>query len=427
MKIFNQVITLALALCFTFLGHSPANAGGCRLKDVTPSKALASRYLAEMIRSKVVAIEAEMNKRGQKLNAVLVARSGESMGGFDMIKDDPSKSLQDYLDYLVDLSKAGPEGRLTDSKGRRIAPTKGNRLPGQLYLDRKLQYSHFGVLIKRDQVNPANGPQAKDWVYMVHLLAECDQDEKRYGSSEIFFQTFDQFFWDTKMLSKKVENNRALLVVPTPEIQERLYKLLHDANVGEVGMHTPKYNVAATPYRLRDPKILTNKRITDKRPPLIYQIVDQNSNQWPLEMLAAATKPIGQITNRYQAQDQLMATNYRPSLLRPTGMKESAACALKKGKIFNLTLWDATNLLNCNDQVYRNNGIIQLITVDSFVDYMSRNQFVAESVETPGALAIHEVIAPREKIEALDKLGKMLEDVDKKANPEKYSKNSRNE
>ncbi len=400
---------VAVVSGFLFAGQF-SYAGGCRLKDVTPSKALASRYLATQIRDKVIAIETEMAKRGQSLKAVLIGRMGESMSGFDVIKDDPNRPLQEYVDYLDGLAEANAQGRLRTSSGKVIPKSNGPRVPDMLLREEKLKYSHFGILVKQNSVDPS----ANDWVFVIHLLAECDTETNRYADSEIFFQTFDQFFWDTKMLKK--ENNRALVVVLKPEIQERLVRLLNDEKIGEQGLHEPNYNVAAVPFTLRDP----DKK---KKPaPDFHQLKDQNSNQWPLEMIAAASRPYGEIVNRRQAQDQLMRTNYRPTLAVPTGLKESMACSLRKGPF---KIWDASNLLNCKDQVYRHEGIVQLITVDSLLDYFSRNKMLADNVDQAGKPGIYEVVTDKATLENLDEAGKVIEKAVKDAADERAQQDAR--
>lgn len=372
---------ILVILVLSFLTSS-AYAGGCYIEEVTPGKASASIKMAKLVRSKVLEIEKAMNKKGENLKVVLLARSGESMNGFDILKDNPEVALQEYLDYLATTPEA------------------------KIILDKKMKYSHIAFYLKRDT---EDCPGDEDWKYVVHLLAECDKASNRYGSSDIFNQPLPEFFWDTKLIEKKQKGNRTLIAVPSAALQERIFHILANKRISEQGLHTLKYNVAAAPFTLRSPKKIGQK------PPMFYQPWDQNSNQWPLEVMAAATKPFDQIRNRYDAQDQLLATNYRPSLLRPTGIKESNACALNKGTLFwIIPLWDATNLLNCTAQVYRNNGILQIITVDSVLDYLIQNQLMAENISKPEVAGTYELSLPAKSIENSIAAGKVIEKLIKK-------------
>ncbi len=397
-----NTITKAIAGLTVILSGAFSYAGGCHLEDVTPAKELASEYLANLVRDKVVEVEKSMNAKGQKLNAVFIARRGESMSGLRIYKDDPNVALQDYLQELTKAIHA-----ISNSQDRDAATgTSGsNQMMDRLFTKNQLKYSHMGILLKRNPAVPADQQPKDDWVYITHLLSECDKKSDRYGASDLFFQTLDQFFWDTKILSKKAYANSAMVIVPIPEVQARIREIFDHREIFRTGLHTLQYNVAAVPFRLKGP---SNRK--GVAPQNYYQLKDQNSNQWPLEVLAAATKPVGQIFDRTTAQDQLMATNYRPSILRPVGLKESLACSLKKGPF-----WDATNLLNCNDQAFRSVGIVQLITVDSVVDYMVRNSLTAESVDVANQPAIYEVTASADVIAEKIKEAKIIEDLIKTA------------
>ncbi|OFZ19647.1 MAG: hypothetical protein A2Z20_12975 [Bdellovibrionales bacterium RBG_16_40_8] len=405
---FSKMINKFAVTLFFFLAITKSYAGGCRLTDVTMSKVLASKYMGGLIREKITEVETAMKQKGQTLDAVFVARKGESLRGLTRIKDNPKIKLQQYLDnlsekairYGEELSR-DPENADPNNIGR---PT----IPDELRIKEKLEYSHIGIYVRRKPTIP----DAKDWNFVIHLLAECDENINRYGDSEIFFDALDRFFWDTKILGKKT-SNKALIVVPTHEVQDRLNRLVNDIPIFDVGgLHEPTYNVVATPFTLRDPKY------KKRQAPDFHQLKDQNSNQWPLEMLAAAMRPYREIVNRQQAQDFLMLTNYRPSIVTPVGFKESIACSLKRGKIFGRKLWDASNLINCDDQVFKRERIYQLITVHSLIEYMKQTNTIARDINDSNKLAIYEVEASKQKLDELDEAGKILGSVlEKKSTP----------
>lgn len=402
----RNLVTAVLFFFFALINQNLAYAGGCHLKEVTPAKMLASRHIANLLRDKLIEVESEMNKRGQNLQAVFVARSGESLKNFKIIPENDSKNLQTYLFELAEMAIANKSGNLTGKNGKPLPPSKLARLPKSIYLDETMRYSHLGLLIKKNNIIDPTKETVNDWIYVIDLLAECDENSKRYGQSDIFYHTFEQFYWDTKILESKETKHRSVFIVPTPEIQERLFQLAHNKEIGTGTLHQPKYNVAATPYKL------SGLKEKNKNPKPIHQLADQNSNQWPIELLAAATKPVGEIRNRVEAQDLLWSTNYHPTLVFPTGFKEANACAFRKGPF-----WDASNLINCKDQVFKPQGIYQLITVRSAIDYMTKNQLLAENVYNPTEPAVYEVVVRSEDLEKFEEMGKFLESIDELFNP----------
>lgn len=393
------------------LMQNAAYAGGCIIKEVTVAKDKMSEYMAILTRNKLYEINQIMSQRGQKLNAVLVARAGESLNGFSVVKDNPNIPLQQYMDALSAV--AYKNANSVSTQGGRGVNRNRREVPRDLIEKERLVFSHFGILVRQtpdalpwDDENPRT--KTGEWSYIVHLLADCDEKSKRYGDSSIWTQHFYEFFWDTKLIDLKNNAHKVLLVVPTPELQERLLRLVNDKQAREQ-LHEKRYNVAATPFRLRP----YSKR---KKPaPDYHQLTDQNSNQWPLEMIAAATRPFGEVLSRYRAQDVLFETNYRPSILDPRGLKESNACAFKRGPF---GLWDATNLLNCNDQVFREVGLLHLITVDSVVNYMTRQNLLADHIYEPGKKGVYVIegdmnyLKRLKGLEELDKLKKIMKRYD---------------
>lgn len=133
----------------------------------------------------------------------------------------------------------------------------------------KLVYSHLG-LAWRDH------PKGR-W-YTFHLLNPCNTSE-----SELADHSLEDFY--------KVElfTYDALVVVPSQQMQVKLLKTFFSPLA--VTLHHPVYNMISYPYSS------------------LYQ----NSNQWVLEVTAAALGPENLIQNRYQAQSWLKQNGYEPS------------------------------------------------------------------------------------------------------------------
>ncbi|MEQ1664230.1 MAG: DUF2145 domain-containing protein, partial [Bdellovibrionales bacterium] len=283
-------IALTVAILLNLLTYaSPAHAGGCMMEYVTYPKMLVSQYMGNMIRDRIIEIEKKMNAKGQKLNVVLVARSGENMEDFKIIEPNPQILLTDYVYQLADLAEKNAFDHMTE-------PGKNNPVvPDEYVTNHKLQYSHFGFFVR---THP-DDPKGRTWSYIVHLLAECDSKSKRYGESSIFNQTLDRFYWDTKVLEQQKGANKTQLVVPTPAMQKSIYETIK--NLVADDLHEPKYNVAATPFSFQ------NRKDHRKNPEgYRFQLTDQNSAQWPLEVIAASSKPVGEIKDRKDAQKRLM-------------------------------------------------------------------------------------------------------------------------
>src|SRR5690606_2717621 len=85
------------------------HAGGCRLEEVEPADALASLHMANKVRNQVLQIEEEMKRKGESLEVVMVARSGESLKGLKLVKDNLERDLQSYLLELAEISRKAKE------------------------------------------------------------------------------------------------------------------------------------------------------------------------------------------------------------------------------------------------------------------------------------------------------------------------------
>ena len=132
-----------------------------------------------------------------------------------------------------------------------------------------LTYSHLG-LAWRDH------PKGR-W-FTFHLLNPCQTSD-----SELVDHSLEDFY--------KVElfTYDALVIVPSPGAQVKLLKTFFSPLA--TTLHHPVYNMISYPYST------------------LYQ----NSNQWVLEVTAAALGPENLIQNRYQAQTWLRQNGYEPT------------------------------------------------------------------------------------------------------------------
>ena len=147
-----------------------------------------------------------------------------------------------------------------------------------------LVYSHLG-LAWRDH------PKGR-W-FTFHLQNPCNTDKSSLAdhSLEDFYKV-DLFSYD------------ALVAVPSPDVQLRLLKAFFSPLAAT--LHHPMYNMISYPYSTR------------------YQ----NSNQWVLEVTAAALGPDNVIQNRYQAQSWLKDNGYEPTLAYISRLRRLGATAV---------------------------------------------------------------------------------------------------
>lgn len=410
------------------------------MDEVSLEQHIGSSALADEVRRHILKIEEQMAEKGQELKVVMVARKGESLDGMNLLVDNRDMHIQSFLNRLSNVH------RLSNTVGSRtgvnalerkhnisldgvynpdgsplthIYRNRRNGFYDRLRTNERLQYSHFGFFIKdyKNDTEIAHPDKHPRWSYAVDLLAECDPDSSTYGDSYIFHGKSNQFYWDTELLTSE-KHRASLLVVPSMEIQENLYNILMDRRIAGGGvpvydevtgepiyedlkvfkadgsytvikaikrefhnldnLHQENYNSIAMPY-----SIFPNS----KRPDLFFQLDEQNSNQWPLEVIAAATHPHGVIRYRMQAQQILINSNYRPSIFTADSAKLFNACTA------SVLFKSLRAILNCAAQPlrYRQDKIALVISVRSVVEWMLENSLIEKSIYAPGQPAIHEV------------------------------------
>lgn len=132
----------------------------------------------------------------------------------------------------------------------------------------RLRYSHMGIAVR-------DHPKGR-WT-VVHALNDCGT-----AGSALYDEGMGNFFLTG------LYRHEAQLLIPGPEAQARLARLA--ATRTPLRLHEPNYNMLAYVYSTR------------------YQ----NSNQWVLETLAAATAPAGQVETRIEAQKWLRSIGFQP-------------------------------------------------------------------------------------------------------------------
>lgn len=180
----------------------------------------------------------------------------------------------------------------------------------------RLRYSHLG-LVWRDH------PQGR-WL-VVHELNQCGT-----ARSDLFSEGLANFYLDDLFAWE------GLILVPGEKTQKMIVVgLVRDYYAN---LHEPAYNMLAYPFSTR------------------YQ----NSNQWALEAIAAATQPEN-TPDRTAAQTRLKANGYRPTTL------EIPALTRLGGRMFRANI-----AFDDHPSERRWSGQIDTVTVDSVLDFIAK-------------------------------------------------------
>src|SRR5713226_3155735 len=161
---------------------------------------------------------------------------------------------------------------------------------------------------------------------MVHELNRCAT-----ASSAVFDEGLGNFFLDDPFAYE------ALLLFPSRDTQEKLAHLLSSMLPGQ--FHQQAYSMIANPWSTR------------------YQ----NSNQWMLELLAAALAPGGTVSTRAQVQQWLRQHGYIPSEVHVSALQRLGE------RVFSANVQFDDHLLA--DRIA---GRYQVVTVESVVRFLTR-------------------------------------------------------
>lgn len=186
-----------------------------------------------------------------------------------------------------------------------------------------LKYSHLGI-VWRDH------PRGR-W-QVVHELNECQT-----AISGLFDEGLGGFFLDDMI------RYEALILIPNPELQQRLAQVL--ASGQAAALHHRDYNLVAYPFATR------------------YQ----NSNQWVLEVIAAAMAPERRPITREQAQAWLKFAGFTPTTLN------LPATTRLGGRMFaaNVAFDDHPGERRWSDQ-------IDVVSVDAVVKFLQAQNAVGD-------------------------------------------------
>lgn len=204
-----------------------------------------------------------------------------------------------------------------------------------------LRYSHMAIALR-------DHPKGR-W-HLTHMLNECGT-----AVSNLYDEGLGNFFLDDVFAFE------AIVMVPSPVMQAPLKEhLLAAVEAGNkpplpVRLHESRYSLIAHPFSTQ------------------YQ----NSNQWVLELLMAASLPPNMVAGRHEAQAWLRSGGYAPSEITITPAERFGA------RLFaaNVSFVDHT-------PVEMQTGRYLAVTVESVLRFMEQWQVIAQQrvVKLPESL-----------------------------------------
>lgn len=185
-----------------------------------------------------------------------------------------------------------------------------------------LRYSHLGLIERLPDGT---------WSVM-HELNQCGT-----ANSELFTEGLGNFFMDDMFAFE------TLVLIPSSETQQKIQQVMADGRAKN--LHAARYNMLS----------------------YAYSTMYQNSNQWALEVLAAAQANDVRIENRTQAQAWLKSASYKPDTIYIPSLTRLGARMFRANVAFDDHPFDR-----------RMAGQIDTVTVESIVRFMMSRDNKAE-------------------------------------------------
>ena len=277
-------------------------------------------------------------KQNREFKIAIIGRSGTDLGKFQVLKDVNSSGQLMNMSQLVSQIHAESDQLNLSSDGGQNGQINYQVLRSYFEKNEKMDFSHVAIALKNHPKSDKNF----HWEVM-HLLWTCDKDPVRN-----VLEGDRSYIWEEGMgavFADDMKRYRAQILVPKQNIQERIESILLKEKTG-ANWHNKKYNAAA----------------------LADDLDQQNSNQWVLEVLAAALRPTGVVQDRAQAQQILAETQFLPTKVTPTGLYSFITLPFV-GKLLPGTVC-------MKRQKYFNQGFGEIISVLSIEKYMRRNQLL---------------------------------------------------
>lgn len=330
----------------------------CSSKRLTDSQLLKSLALSDQLEFDLEALYQKNKALGKDTKVVLIGRMGQDMKKkFKVLKDrNGQESLQDLIKRLKYESRANQ----IDYSPAMDEVISYQTLLGNVDQNDELVYSHLGIAFRNlelkspDDNSVITGGHTGKWA-IVHLLYSCDKPQD-FKTEDAYIKQTHSFRQATgAFFSDNLSGYKAQVIVPIQSVQDKLEDIILKKRQS-YNFQTSQYNAAAK----------------------FDDLQQQNSNQFVLEALAAAMYPHRDITSRAGAIEVLKKTKYSPSRIAPIGLYSG----LKIGFVQNLVSNIMPTVCLKTQPELKQHGIAEIVTSNSVLNWMKRNQILDEIIET---------------------------------------------
>lgn len=329
-------------------GNTAEKKNECSVTKMTDGQIINGILLRGMVGDKLRALAASERAKGKDPKVFVIGRVGQDFSGVLTLKDQMNGRSMSVRDIMNDIN---PNFYTNENGSVDIARVQQAIKKKFTDKSRQMIYSHVGLVFLNHPVTHTpvilNGEKIGGGEFWVEeLLKPCAN-----LTPKSWITGLTQFFEDDPY------DYRSIIMVPDQRVQDRIYDMIANKNMsttflGEI------YN-AASHYN--------NKQ-------------EQNSNQFVLELLAAAqSSKYSQIQSRLETHETLKRTGFIPTKI--------IGNSLKAGFI---TSWFAPDSMKINDYenpYARPYNVSEFITELSVREYMLRTKMT-----TPQD--IHEVVLP---------------------------------
>ncbi len=310
----------------------------CNYRQLTQAEVDTATAMSDEVAFQLMKIDQLERSQNREFKIAIIGRSGTDLGQFQVLKDFNSSGQMLNMGQMVTQIKT--ESDQLNMSGEFGATGQINYQVLRSYFDsqRKMDFSHVAIAMKNHPKSDKNF----HW-HVMHLLWTCDKDPARQVT-----EGDRSYIWEEGLgavFADDMKRYRAQIMVPKQQLQNRLESILLKEKIG-AQWHDKKYNAAA----------------------LSDDLDQQNSNQWVLEVLAAATKPAGVIADRAAAQQVLAQTQFLATKVTPKGLYSLITLPFV-GKLLPGTVC-------MKRQKYFSQGFGEIISVLSIEEYMRRNQML---------------------------------------------------
>lgn len=352
----NALLATTLLIGLSFVS-SDGVAGECKVKEPTQAVVADALKLGVVLDLQMQELAKEYRaKTGKQLKVALVARAGQNMKDVQTLRELDRNGRPLSVQQMIAMAES--QVPFNDSGSRDVHLVKNEIKKSFSEKNRKTIYSHFGLIFWNhpDGAADKKTETSQQWWFR-HMLRPCATPEEIAvgvipNVPRLYDEGTSRFFTDDPF------ELRAQILVPPPEIQDNLEKLAlpktttidgvdyWDNRLAEI-FKGEFYNAAAA----------------------WNNTIEANSNQFVLELLAAASQPFGRVRTREEAQGILQKTGYRPMRAMLSGAQAMA------GLPFAAKLAPYVRLHHNEQPGYMNYAVADLVTTLSVEEYMRRNKW----------------------------------------------------